>query len=177
MYSWNSRARSPVTLVSHPMTKKSAGACCSSIPFRTRRTSAVDSCLVQCIDTAVTRRPSNAARTTATREDVVLQAFSTSALAGTRLRAASSAPDTVALKISASTPRGTSTIVCWSPTARKLWYLFAIAGKSQSARPSCTQMIDAPVLLKYRVAAVCLPGALFEKRSSLRGGGVWTKPD
>ena len=38
-----------------------------------------------------------------------------------------------------------------------------MAGKSQSARPSCTQIIDAPVLRKYRFAAACFPSNLSEE--------------
>ena len=125
----DSHARSPGALVSHPMTKKSAGASRSNIPLRATSKSAVDSCLLQCTDAAVTHCPSSATRTTATRALVVLHAFAVSALAPS-LRAASSAERTGALKDSASVPRGTRTIVYSSPAAGNRWYLLAIAGKS-----------------------------------------------
>ena len=83
-----------------------------------------------------------------TRALVVLQAFAVSSLAWV-LSAAFSAARTGVLNDSTSVPRGTSTIVYSSFVAEKRWYLLAIAGKSQSARPSCTHMIDAPVLRKY----------------------------
>ena len=143
----DSHARSPGALVSHPMTKKSAGASRSNIPLRATSKSAVDSCLLQCTDAAVSHRPPRATRTTATRALVVLQAFSTSALTPAP-KAASSAVRTGALKDSATLLRGTSTIVYSSRAAGKHLYCAVIAGKSQSARPSCTQMIDAPVLRK-----------------------------